>query len=116
MTIEGEQSGYEIRLTGPDGTEIDYEYVLESQMADGIEAVWISMTGYRDYVSADPGKYSLLVTDWRGNLVYQENFVVSGADLKAREAIFLTCEEEYSFLWKCTVIIPVSNNGDLPDM
>lgn len=114
VSIEGEKSTYSISLTGPDGTEVGSGHITEDQMADGKQAVWVSMTGYESNISADPGKYSLTVTDSWGNKVHEEESTYSGADLTVETADLTWEESEYMPSYLSSVTLTVSNDGDLP--
>jgi len=113
VTVEGEQSDYNISLTGPDGTEVGSGYILSHQMADGRETVWVPMVPIEEYqTSADPGKYSLLVTDTFGNKVYEEELTYSGASLTV-ESVDLVWKESIGEYDLTSATLTVSNKGDL---
>lgn len=114
VSVEGEKSSYSISLTGPVGTEVGSDYITKDQMADGKQAVWVSMTENRSNISADPGKYSLTVTDTWGNKVHEEESTYSGASLTVETANLTWKEYEYMPSDLNSVTLTVKNNGDLP--
>jgi hypothetical protein len=93
----------EMRLNDPDGVEVDYQYVDQSE-----RLVYMHLAGYG--MTPKPGTYELLVTPrWAEEIIFRREFTFQGADL-------FVAEVEMTWDWRLfyEVAIAVENNGDLP--
>ncbi len=64
-TISGDKNSYNISLSAPNGTIVDYEIVPESDMSSGQASVWMLMAGYNE--NPPTGDYEVIVNDFDGN-------------------------------------------------
>lgn len=64
-TISGDQNSYNITISAPNGTIVDYEIVTDSDMSSGEASAWMLMSGYNE--NPPTGDYQVIVNDFDGN-------------------------------------------------
>lgn len=113
VSFDGQKEDYDLTLQNPDGISVDSAFVLESDMADREETVRLQMT---EDIEKSPmgGTYSVSITDDAQNLVYDNEFSFSGAELEVEN--YSVSFEDYGIMGYSlkSVDIELSNSGDLP--
>ena len=113
-TIRGDEANYSLELDCPTGNRVDSSagYVTKDEMSDGYHSVWLLMSDV--YQAPKGGKYTLTVTDGRGNLVDRDEITFSGPNLVASDFVFTFSEFNASTVRLEDASFTLKNSGDLP--
>ena len=92
-----------IRLFNPDGEQVDFDYVSDSDLKDGKERVELSMA----FGAPKVGNYTLVIKNIREEVIYQKNFEITPKIIHLGEKIevgnfsivFESVETAKSYKW-----------------